>query len=92
MSNEMILTMLSVAVSFTTLLTFVLKSWKSAKEAGAREALLNNSILELTATVSELQETLKQQHDDYMALRLDMQLLLQQHNQNHGRTIGGKVS
>jgi hypothetical protein len=90
MSNEMILTALSVATSLITLITFVAKSWKSARDAGAREALLNNSIMELTKTVTELQATLKLQHEDYNSLRTDMQLLLQQHNQNHGRTIGGK--
>lgn len=82
-----ILTLVSFLTSAATLITFVKSSRKESEARGARQAMLDHMIGEIKESVERMSKLIAAQQDDINRLKLWMELLLQQHQQNHGQDI-----
>ena len=78
---------LSLLTSTSTLITFVLSRRKEAEIRGARQADLDSSIREIKDSVTTMTRQIVAQQSLIDNLRVLLELLLQQHNQNHGQEI-----
>jgi len=78
---------LSLLTSTSTLITFVLSRRKEAEIRGARQADLDSSIREIKDSVITMTRQIVAQQSLIDNLRVLLELLLQQHNQNHGQEI-----
>jgi len=82
-----ILMVISLFVSCTTLFTFVRARRNEAMERGARQANLDNAMEKIMEAIKRMAEQIARQQADIDKLKLWLELLLQQHNNNHGQDI-----
>lgn len=82
-----ILTAFSLLTSAATLITFVRASRKEAEARGARQAILDHMIGEIKEAVATMAKQIAAQQEAIAQLKLWVELLLQQHQQNHGQDI-----
>ena len=85
--TALVMPVLSFVVSFTTLVTFVKTRRDEAVARGIRQERLDSSIKQLKDIVTQMTQQLVDQRKDLDRLRLWLELLLQQHQQNHGQDI-----
>lgn len=85
--TALVMPALSFVVSFTTLVTFVKTRRDEAIERGVRQERLDSSITQLKDIVTQMSKQIVDQRKDLDRLRLWLELLLQQHQQNHGQDI-----
>lgn len=78
---------LSLLTSTSTLITFVLSRRKEAEQRGARQADLDSNIREIKDSVASMARQIVNQQQLIDNLRVLLELLLQQHNNNHGQEI-----
>jgi len=84
---QIILMGLSLLVSLTTLFTFWTNQKKAAEANGARQATLDAAITAIQQAIVRMTEQIARQQEALDQLKLWIELLLQQHTQNHGQTI-----
>lgn len=82
-----ILMLISIFVSLSTLITFIVSMRKEAEKRGARQADLDNAIIQIKDTIRQLADQIIKQHETVEQLKLWMELLLQQHHANHNQEI-----
>ena len=82
-----VLMLISIFVSLSTLITFIVSMRKEAEKRGARQADLDNAIVQIKDTIKQLADQIIKQHETVEQLKLWMELLLQQHHANHNQEI-----
>lgn len=82
-----ILTAFSLLTSAATLITFIRSSRKDVEARGARQAILDHMIGEIKEAVATMAKQITAQQEAIAQLKLWVELLLQQHQQNHGQDI-----
>ena len=82
-----VLMIVSILVSFTTLVTFIVTQRQEAEKRGARAATLDNAISQIQEAVDKLVIKIADQDKRIGELSMCLELLLQQHQANHNQTI-----
>lgn len=82
-----IMPVLSLVVSCVTLYTFINTRKVEAEERGKSQANLDNDIRQLKHMIEQMSKHIADQQQDTNRLKLSLELLLQQHNANHGQDI-----